>query len=168
MSVEDLLFTQNYYIQSEDRDPTITEIKVLDTYWSDHCRHTTFLTEITSVEFQDSAYKTSIEQTYKKYQEVRSELYTDKVKHESLMDIALIATKALRKSGKLEDLEVSEEINACSIVVPVKIDGIEEDWLVMFKNETHNHPTEIAAIPILYTPNIHPKTKHRLLSLIHI
>ena len=143
MSLEDLLFTQNYYIQSEDRDPTITEIKVLDTYWSDHCRHTTFLTEITSVEFQDSAYKTSIEQTYKKYQEVRSELYTDKVKHESLMDIALIATKALRKSGKLEDLEVSEEINACSIVVPVKIDGIEEDWLVMFKNETHNHPTEI-------------------------
>lgn len=143
MSLEDLLFTQKYFEEQEDRDPTITEIKVLDTYWSDHCRHTTFLKKVEEVEIKEGKYKPAIQETYNRYLQIRSEVYKDQERDESLMDIALIATKALRKSGKLDDLEISEEINACSIVVPVKINGVAEDWLVMFKNETHNHPTEI-------------------------
>ncbi len=144
MSLDDLSFTQSYFKDHEDRDPTITEIRVLDTYWSDHCRHTTFLKKITDVKIEGGLYEESISDTYRRYQEIRSDLYAGKKnKPESLMDIALIATRLLRKEGKLDDLEISEEINACSIVVPVKIDGVQEDWLVMFKNETHNHPTEI-------------------------
>ncbi|MEJ6570504.1 MAG: phosphoribosylformylglycinamidine synthase [Akkermansiaceae bacterium] len=141
MSPEDLIFTQTYFRDEEGRNPTITEIKMLDTYWSDHCRHSTFATKIDSVEFEQDGV---IAETYAKYQETRDEVYgADTERPETLMDIALIAMKELRKTGELDNVEVSEEINAASIVVPVDVDGVDEDWLVMFKNETHNHPTEI-------------------------
>ncbi len=144
MTFKDFLHIQNYYKKEEDRDPSVTEIRVLDTYWSDHCRHTTFSTELKNVSFTDGDYREPIEQTYQQYLSDRAEIYKDrKDKYVCLMDLALMAMKKLRAEGKLEDMEVSEEINACSIVVPVEIDGVTEEWLINFKNETHNHPTEI-------------------------
>lgn len=144
MTFQDFLHIQNYFASEEKRDPSVTEIRVLDTYWSDHCRHTTFLTELKNVTFEDGYYKTPIEQSYTSYLDARKDLYQDRPdKFVSLMDIALLAMKKLKAEGKLEDMEVSDEINACSIIVPVEIDGKEEEWLVFFKNETHNHPTEI-------------------------
>lgn len=144
MTFQDFFHIQNYYKKDEHRDPTMTEIRVLDTYWSDHCRHTTFQTELKDVSFTDGDYRKPIEDTYHQYLADREEVLKGKSdKYVCLMDLALMAMRKLRKEGKLEDLEVSEEINACSIVVPVLVDGVEEEWLVNFKNETHNHPTEI-------------------------
>ncbi len=143
MSYEDLKFCQGYFRDTEKRNPTITEIKVIDTYWSDHCRHTTFLTEITDVEIEEAKLTKPIQAVYKDYLDAREYVYGQKEKDINLMDIALMGMRELRKSGKLADLDVSDEINACSIVVPVDIDGKDEEWLIMFKNETHNHPTEI-------------------------
>ncbi len=150
MTFNDFLHIKNYFTNEEKRDPSMTEIRVLDTYWSDHCRHTTFSTELKSVEFEEGYYKTPIETTYLSYLDTREELYKGRDdKFICLMDLALIGMKKLKSSGLLNDLEVSDEINACSIVVPVEIDpgdGGEkytEEWLVSFKNETHNHPTEI-------------------------
>lgn len=145
MTLQDLLFTQVYFKNTEKRDPSITEIRVLDTYWSDHCRHTTFLTKINHVEIEDGKFNIPVKNAYEKYLSDRNETLGARAKEKDicLMDIALLAMRKLRKEGKLEDLEVSEEINACSIIVPVDVDGLEEEWLIMFKNETHNHPTEI-------------------------
>ncbi len=144
MTFKDFLHIQNYFKNDEKRDPSMTEIRVLDTYWSDHCRHTTFSTELTKIDFNDGYYKKPIEDSFKQYEADRQIIYKDRNdKFICLMDIALMAMKKLRSMGKLEDMEVSDEINACSIVVPVKIDDKEEEWLVSFKNETHNHPTEI-------------------------
>ncbi len=144
MTFKDFLHIQNYYQSEEHRDPSMTEIRVLDTYWSDHCRHTTFQTELKNVEFLDGDYKAPIEGTYQKYLSDREEIFQGRSdKFVCLMDLALMGMRRLRKDGKLQDLEESEEINACSIVVPVEIDGVTEEWLVNFKNETHNHPTEI-------------------------
>lgn len=142
MTVEDLVFCQNYFIE-EDRDPTITELKAIDTYWSDHCRHTTFLTSITAVTIEASALTTPIQKAYDRFKTVHAGLYPSGDRPTTLMEIATVAMKAMKKSGELEDLDISEEINACSIVVPTLVDGKVEDYLVMFKNETHNHPTEI-------------------------
>ena len=143
MSFEDLKFCQGYFKDTEKRNPTITEIKVIDTYWSDHCRHTTFLTEITDVEIAEAKLTKPIQTVYKDYLASREFVYGETKKDINLMDIALMGMRELRKAGKLTDLDVSDEINACSIVVPVDVDGKEEEWLIMFKNETHNHPTEI-------------------------
>ncbi len=144
MTFKDFLHVQNYFNGEEKRDPSMTEIRVLDTYWSDHCRHTTFSTELTDVAFGEGYYKAPIEETYKNYLADRKEVYQDrKDKFVCLMDLALMAMKKLKKEGKLQDQEESDEINACSIVVPVEVDGVVEEWLVNFKNETHNHPTEI-------------------------
>ena len=144
MTFQDFKHIQNYFAGEEKRDPSVTEIRVLDTYWSDHCRHTTFLTELKNVTFEDGYYREPIEKSYEEYQEVRKEIFVDRPdKYVSLMDIALMAMRKLKADGKLDDMEESDEINACSIVVPVEIDGKEEEWLVFFKNETHNHPTEI-------------------------
>ncbi len=143
MSTEDLKFCQKYFRDEAHRNPTVTEIRVIDTYWSDHCRHTTFLTSIENVEIEDGYYTKPIKAAYDRYMEERKKIYVDKKKSVCLMDIAVLAVKALKKQGKLTAIDESEEINACSIVVPVDIDGKKEDWLVMFKNETHNHPTEI-------------------------
>ena len=144
MTFKDFLYIQKYYAGEEHRDPTVTEIRVLDTYWSDHCRHTTFSTELTDVKFDEGDYKEPIVKTYEKYLADREVLYKGRDdKYVCLMDLALMAMKKLRSEGKLEDQEESDEINACSIVVPVEIDGKTEEWLVNFKNETHNHPTEI-------------------------
>ena len=144
MTFQDFLFIQQYFAGEEKRDPSMTEIRVLDTYWSDHCRHTTFQTELKDVAFGDGYYRAPIEGTYRQYLADRAQVYGGrKDKYVCLMDLALMAMKKLRKEGRLEDLEESEEINACSIVVPVEIDGVTEEWLVNFKNETHNHPTEI-------------------------
>ena len=144
MTFKDFLHVQNYFNGEEKRDPSMTEIRVLDTYWSDHCRHTTFSTELTDVEFGEGYYKAPIVETYESYLADRKEVYGDrKDKFVCLMDLALMAMKKLKKEGKLQDQEESEEINACSIVVPVEVDGQVEEWLVNFKNETHNHPTEI-------------------------
>ena len=144
MTFKDFLHIQNYYKGEEKRDPSFTEIRVLDTYWSDHCRHTTFLTELKNISFEDGYYTEPIKASYEKYSDNFKELYEGRSdKYVSLMDIALMAMKKLRKDGKLDDMEVSDEINACSIIVPVEIDGKTEEWLVFFKNETHNHPTEI-------------------------
>ena len=150
MTFKDFLHIQNYFKNDEDRDPSMTEIRVLDTYWSDHCRHTTFNTELTDVKFDDGFYKTPIVKTYERYIEDREVIFKGRDdKFVCLMDLALMAMRKLKKEGKLEDQEESEEINACSIVVPVEIDKedgngvIVEEWLVNFKNETHNHPTEI-------------------------
>lgn len=144
MTFTDFQFIQSYFKQEEKRDPSMTEIRVLDTYWSDHCRHTTFLTELKDVKFENGYYAEPIKAAYHSYISERGKLYKDKKdKYVSLMDIALLAMKKLKADGRLEDMEVSEEINACSIIVPVEIDGKTEEWLVFFKNETHNHPTEI-------------------------
>ena len=143
MSDEDLLFCQKYF-KKEKRDPSITEIKVLDTYWSDHCRHTTFETNIKKVKIADGVYTEPVAQAYALYKEDRDFVYGKDTKRPiTLMDMATLATKKLKKQGKLENLDASEEINACSIVVPIHNNRKKEDWLVMFKNETHNHPTEI-------------------------
>ena len=144
MTFKDFCHIQNYYKNEEKRDPAFTEIKVLDTYWSDHCRHTTFLTELKNIEFEDSYYTKPVKESFEAYKKAYSEIYADRDdKYVSLMDIALMAMKKLKADGKLADMEESDEINACSIIVPVEIDGKEEEWLVFFKNETHNHPTEI-------------------------
>lgn len=144
MNIEDLEFIQNYFENEEKRDPTVTEIRVIDTYWSDHCRHTTFLSQIDSVEIADSKYLDQCKDAYEEYKAARADLYRDRSdKPECLMDIAVMAMKEMRASGQLDDLEVSDEINACSIIVDADINGHNEEWLVMFKNETHNHPTEI-------------------------
>ncbi|WP_243444985.1 phosphoribosylformylglycinamidine synthase [Romboutsia maritimum] len=143
MTLLDLDHIQKYFKNTEKRNPTITEIKVLDTYWSDHCRHTTFMTEIEDVKIESGKYTDVVKDAYNMYLNSRNKVYIDKKKDICLMDIAIIAMKELKKEGKLEDLDVSEEINACSINVDVDIDGKKEEYLVMFKNETHNHPTEI-------------------------
>jgi len=148
MTFKDFQHIQNYFSKEEKRDPSMTEIRVLDTYWSDHCRHTTFSTELKDIEFEDGYYRTPIETTFESYKDTRDEIYKDRDdKFICLMDLALMGMKKLKAAGKLDDMEKSDEINACSIVVPVEIDygnGPEtEEWLVFFKNETHNHPTEI-------------------------
>ena len=144
MTFRDFLHIQNYYKDEEDRDPTMTEIRVLDTYWSDHCRHTTFSTELKNVKFDDGDYRQPIEDTYREYLKDHSEIFAGREdKFVCLMDLALMAMRRLKREGKLQDQEESDEINACSIVVPIKVDGVEEEWLINFKNETHNHPTEI-------------------------
>ncbi|MCI6043007.1 phosphoribosylformylglycinamidine synthase [bacterium] len=144
MTFKDFLHIQNYYKNEEKRDPSMTEIRVLDTYWSDHCRHTTFSTELKNVTFKDGDYKEPIVKTYEQYLSDREVLYKGRDdKFICLMDLALLAMKKLKSEGKLQDQEESDEINACSIVVPVDVDGKEEEWLINFKNETHNHPTEI-------------------------
>ena len=144
MTLKDFLHIQNYFKAEESRDPSMTEIRVLDTYWSDHCRHTTFSTELKDVTFGDGDYREPIEETYRQYIADHSEIFKGREdKFVCLMDLALMAMRKLKKEGKLEDQEESDEINACSIVVPVTVDGAEEEWLVNFKNETHNHPTEI-------------------------
>ncbi len=149
MTFRDFLHIQNYFRDDEKRDPSMTEIRVLDTYWSDHCRHTTFLTELTDVKFEEGDYTAPIRASYDKYVAEREILYKGRDdKFISLMDLALVGMKKLRADGKLDDMEVSDEINACSIIVPIEItrpDGKKEteEWLIFFKNETHNHPTEI-------------------------
>ncbi len=143
MDMEDLLFCQKYFKCDERRDPTITELKVIDTYWSDHCRHTTFMTEIMDVEFEESIYKPLIEEAFKEYLKSRDYVYETKEKPVCLMDLATINMKEIKKKGLLDDLEESEEVNAASIEIDVDVDGETEKWLLMFKNETHNHPTEI-------------------------
>ena len=144
MTFKDFQHIQNYFKVEEPRDPSMTEIRVLDTYWSDHCRHTTFSTELTEVSFGDGDYRKPMEDTYKEYLQTHSEIFKGREdKFVCLMDLALMAMRKLKKEGKLQDQEESDEINACSIVVPVEVDGVEEEWLVNFKNETHNHPTEI-------------------------
>jgi len=137
MTFKDFLHIQNYFKNEEKRDPSMTEIRVLDTYWSDHCRHTTFSTELKNVKFDDGFYRTPIENTYKDYLNTFSNIYKDRNdKFVCLMDLALLAMKRLKAEGKLDDQEESDEINACSIVVPVEVDGKTEEWLVNFKNET--------------------------------
>ena len=139
MDFDDIKFCQSYFRDTEHRDPTISELRLIDSYWSDHCRHTTFLTEITDAKINNDY----IADTYKNYLDIRSELYVGKNKKISLMDIATVAAKYLKKIGKLDNLDESDEINACTVKIKAKIDGKEEDWLLLFKNETHNHPTEI-------------------------
>ena len=148
MTFKDFLHIQNYYQGEEHRDPTVTEIRVLDTYWSDHCRHTTFSTELKDVTFADGFYRKPIKETYENYLAVREDVFTGRQdKFVCLMDLALMAMRKLKKDGMLNDMEQSDEINACSVVVPVEMDygdhKVTEEWLVFFKNETHNHPTEI-------------------------
>ena len=144
MTLEDLAFCQEYFRDTERRDPTVTELRVIDTYWSDHCRQTTFLTRLEQVEIEKGALSGAIEEALKAYYDARDTVYgKDTSRPVSLMDMALVGMKLLRKEGKIPDLDVSEEINACSIQVPVTIDGETQQWLVQFKNETHNHPTEI-------------------------
>ena len=144
MTFKDFLHIQNYFKNEENRDPSMTEIRVLDTYWSDHCRHTTFSTELKDVAFDEGYYNAPIVETYENYLATREEIFKGRDdKFVCLMDLALMAMRKLKKEGKLDDMEESEEINACSIVVPVEMDGKTEEWLIFFKNETHNHPTEI-------------------------
>ncbi|WP_317367150.1 phosphoribosylformylglycinamidine synthase [uncultured Tyzzerella sp.] len=143
MNKEDLILCRDYFKDTENRNPSITEIKMIDTYWSDHCRHTTFATKLNNIEIEEGFYKKPIEDAYNVYLEERKALYKDKQKDICLMDIAVMGMKALKSKGILKNLDESEEINACSIVVDVDVDGKNEEWLVMFKNETHNHPTEI-------------------------
>ena len=144
MTFRDFLHIQNYFKNEEKRDPSVTEIRVLDTYWSDHCRHTTFSTELKEVVFDDGYYRVPMEETYQDYLKTHQKLYAGRNdKFVCLMNLALMAMKRLKKEGKLSDQEESDEINACSIVVPIEVDGVTEEWLVNFKNETHNHPTEI-------------------------
>lgn len=142
MSQDDIEFVQTYFADTEKRDPTLTEIRVLDTYWSDHCRHTTFETVLENVDFKLDTLKEQLQKSYETYLGLRQEVHGNR-KERTLMDMATIAGKYLRKQGKLENLEISDEINACSIEIKVDVDGKDEDWLLMFKNETHNHPTEI-------------------------
>ena len=143
MSEADLEFCQKYFQETEQRDPSLTEIRVIDTYWSDHCRHTTFLTAVDQVEIAAGRFAAPVADAYEAYRALRRKLYGDRPKEMCLMDLAVIGMKALKQAGKLDDLEESEENNACSIVVNADVDGRTEEWLVMFKNETHNHPTEI-------------------------
>ena len=144
MTFKDFLHIQKYFQGEEKRDPSMTEIRVLDTYWSDHCRHTTFSTELTKITFGEGMYREPIEKTYREYLQTHSEIFKGREdKFVCLMDLALMAMRKLKKEGKIADQEESDEINACSIVVPIEVDGKEEEWLVNFKNETHNHPTEI-------------------------
>ena len=144
MTFNDFKFIQEYYASEEKRNPTVTEIRVLDTYWSDHCRHTTFQTELKNIDFEDGYYKKPMKDTYDMYMDHRAEVFAGrKDKFVCLMDVALMAMRKLKKDGKLTDQEDTDEINACSIIVPVEIDGETEEWLINFKNETHNHPTEI-------------------------
>ncbi len=148
MTFKDFWHIRKYYDGEEHRNPTMTEIRVLDTYWSDHCRHTTFSTELTDVVFRDGYYQKPIRETYESYLRTREEIFAGRTdKFVCLMDLALMAMRKLKKDGKLEDMEQSDEINACSVVVPVEMDygdgPVTEEWLVFFKNETHNHPTEI-------------------------
>ncbi|MBR5377185.1 MAG: phosphoribosylformylglycinamidine synthase [Lachnospiraceae bacterium] len=154
MTFRDFLHIRDYFKKEEKRDPSVTEIRVLDTYWSDHCRHTTFSTELKNISFEDGYYTAPVKKAYDRYMKTRSEVFKNRISEKGgdkfvcLMDIATMAMRKLKESGKLKDLEESHEINACSIVVPVEIKGkdgkkVKEDWLVMFKNETHNHPTEI-------------------------
>lgn len=142
MSIDDLVFVQTYF-NEEKRNPTMTELKVIDTYWSDHCRHTTFMTELTEIKFEEGKFKPAMEKAFDHYVSLRDYVYPLKERSVSLMDLATINMKSLRRSGGLEDLDVSDEINACSVKVDVNVDGKQEPWLLMFKNETHNHPTEI-------------------------
>jgi phosphoribosylformylglycinamidine synthase len=143
MSKADLAHVADYFRNEEERDPTLTELKVLDTYWSDHCRHTTFNTKLSDIYFETSPYGEVVRQAFEEYIEMRREVYGDKKKDVTLMDVACLGAKYLKKLGKVEDLDESEEINACSIRVTAEVDGQEEEWIVQFKNETHNHPTEI-------------------------
>ena len=144
MTFKDFLHIQNYFKNEEGRDPSMTEIRVLDTYWSDHCRHTTFQTELKNIVFEDGYYKLPIVKTFEDYMKTREEVFAGRTdKFVCLMDLALMAMRKIKKHGKLADQEESDEINACSIVVPVEVDGEVEEWLVNFKNESHNHPTEI-------------------------
>ncbi len=144
MTFKDFQHIQRYFKDEEDRDPSMTEIRVLDTYWSDHCRHTTFSTELKDITFGEGDYRKPMEDTYRQYAADHREIFKGRDdKFICLMDLALMAMRKLKKEGKLKDQEESDEINACSIVVPVTVDGVEEEWLVNFKNETHNHPTEI-------------------------
>ena len=141
MSFDDLKFCQTYFCEEEKRNPTVTEIRVIDTYWSDHCRHTTFMTELTDVSFEDGKFAAPIQRAYEAYKTTRENL--NRKKPQTLMDMATIAVKELKAAGKLQNLDESDEINACTIIIPVDVDGVEEEWLLLFKNETHNHPTEI-------------------------
>lgn len=143
MTLADLQMIRQQYAEVEHRDPTITEIRLFDTYWSDHCRHTTFMTELTDITIEDSRFTDSIKEAFEEYMEGRAELYTTKKKARSLMDMATLAVKELRHAGGLTNLDESDEINACTIIVPVDVNGKTEEWLLLFKNETHNHPTEI-------------------------
>ena len=143
MTLADLQMIRQQYAEVEHRDPTITEIRLFDTYWSDHCRHTTFMTELTDISIEVSRFTGPIEEALEEYMEGRAELYTTKKKARSLMDMATLAVKELRHAGGLTNLDESDEINACTIIVPVDVDGKTEEWLLLFKNETHNHPTEI-------------------------
>ena len=144
MTFNDFKFIQEYYVSDEKRNPTVTEIRVLDTYWSDHCRHTTFQTELKTIEIEDGYYQKPVKDTYDMYMAHREEIFKGrKDKFVCLMDVALMAMRKLKKDGKMTDQEETDEINACSIIVPVEIDGQTEEWLINFKNETHNHPTEI-------------------------
>ena len=143
MSAEDLCFCRDYFRDTEKRDPSVTELRAIDTYWSDHCRHTTFLTAIDEITFDDGRFAAPVKAAYELYVETRKDVYGARQKDISLMDMATLGAKALRKMGKLDDLDASDEINACSIVVTANVDGRDEPWLIMFKNETHNHPTEI-------------------------
>ena len=143
MSAEDLCFCRDYFRDTEKRDPSLTELRAIDTYWSDHCRHTTFLTAIDGITVEDGPFAAPIRAAYELYIDTRKDVYGERKKDVSLMDMATLGAKALRKLGKLDDLDASEEINACSIVVTANVDGRDEPWLIMFKNETHNHPTEI-------------------------
>ena len=141
MSFDDLKFVQTYFRDEEKRNPTITEIRVIDTYRSDHCRHTTFMTALTDVSFEKGTFTAPIQRAYESYKTTRKNL--NRKKPQTLMDMATIAVKELKAAGKLDNLDESEEINACTIIIPVDVDGVEEEWLLLFKNETHNHPTEI-------------------------
>jgi len=143
MTLADLQMIRQQYAEVEHRDPTITEIRLFDTYWSDHCRHTTFMTELTDISIEASRFTGPIEEALEEYMEGRAEIYTTKKKARSLMDMATLAVKELRHAGGLTNLDESDEINACTIIVPVDVDGKTEEWLLLFKNETHNHPTEI-------------------------
>ena len=143
MTLADLQMIRQQYAEVEHRNPTITEIRLFDTYWSDHCRHTTFMTELTDISIEASRFTGPIEEALEEYMEGRAELYTTKKKARSLMDMATLAVKELRHAGGLTNLDESDEINACTIIVPVDVDGKTEEWLLLFKNETHNHPTEI-------------------------
>ena len=146
MSAEDLCFCRDYFRDTEKRDPSVTELRAIDTYWSDHCRHTTFLTAIDEITFDDGRFAAPVKAAYELYVETRKDVYGARQKDISLMDMATLGAKALRRMGKLDDLDASDEINACSIVVTANVDGRDEPWLIMFKNETHNHPTEIEAL----------------------
>ncbi|MEE1350542.1 MAG: phosphoribosylformylglycinamidine synthase, partial [Clostridia bacterium] len=142
MDIDDLKFCQNYFKNDEKRNPTITELRMIDTYWSDHCRHTTFSTKINDVIIPDGKYADVIRDAFEEYKAAKADLYAPD-RNMCLMNMATIIVKQLKKKGLLKEIDESEEINACSIVMPVEIDGKTEDWLIMFKNETHNHPTEI-------------------------